>query len=166
MMQPTRRRTWAPKGQTPVHKPSKRHDRVSGIGTLPVSPVRRVLNLYFALMLRNVEATDLVDFVEQIHRRLRTPLIVVWDRSGPHRAAARELERRHAERVTIEWLPSYSPTLNPQEHCWDQVKYHDLANFLPEDVTELDAAAAASLTKQRGMPAILRSHFDYAQLAL
>ena len=166
MLQPTRRRTWAPKGQTPVHKPSDRHDRVSGIGTLTVSPVRHALNLYFTLLLCNVQAPHLVDFVQQVHRRLRTPLIVVWDRSGPHRAAARELERRHADWVTIEWLPSYSPKLNPQEHCWDQVKYHDLPNFLPEDVTELDAAAAMSLAEQRGMQAILRSHFAYAKLAL
>lgn len=148
-----------------MHKPSEHHDRVSVIGTLTASPVRHVLNLYFALMLRNVEATGLVDFLEQIHRRLRKPLIVVWDCSGPHRTAARELERRHADWVTIEWLPSHSPKLNPQEHCWDQVKYHDLANFQPEEVPELDAAAAASFSKSRGMQAILRSHFDHAQLA-
>jgi hypothetical protein len=46
------------------------------------------------------------------------------------------------------------------------VKYHNLSNFLPEDVTELDAAAAMSLAEQRGMKAILRSHFAYAKLAL
>jgi transposase len=165
MLQPTRRRTWAPRGQTPVEKAWDRRDRLSVIGALTVSPLRRRVNLYFSVLSRNVEAPDLVHFVRQLHRRLPTPLVLVWDRSGPHKAAAKQLQRDY-DWVTIEWLPPYSPQLNPQEHCWDQTKYHDLANFLPNDTDELYQAATTSFSQQRSNQRLLRSHFAYAQLSL
>jgi len=165
MLQPVRRRTWAPRGRTPVQKTWDRRDRLSAIGTLTVSPLRRRINLYFSFLSRNVDAHDLVHFVRQLHRCLRTPLVLVWDRSGPHRAAAKQLERDY-HWATIEWLPPYAPRLNPQEHCWDQTKYHDLANFLPHDTDQLYQAAAASFSQQRTNQQLLRSHFAYAKLPL
>ena len=166
MLQPLRQRTWSPRGQTPVQKPWDRRDRLSAIGALTVSPRRRRLNLYFRIQPRNVEGADLVHFVEQLHRRLAGPLILVWDRFGPHKQAASQLLREHSDWLSIEWLPSYSPKLNPIEHCWDQTKYHDLANFLPDDIDELYEAASGSLSQQRLNQSLLRSHFGYAQLAL
>jgi transposase len=166
MLQPLRHRTWAPRGRTPVHKAWDRRDRLSAIGALTVSPHRRRVNLYFRIQPGNVEGADLVYFVEQLHRRLPGRLIVVWDRFGPHRRAAAQLLREHSDWLSIEWLPSYSPKLNPVEHCWDQTKYHDMANFLPNDVEELRAAASGSLSRQRLDQSLLRSHFQYAHLAL
>ncbi len=166
MLQPLRCRTWAPRGQTPIHKVWDRRDRLSTIGALTVSPRRRKVNLYFHFQARNVEAADLVHFVRQLRRHLRGPLVLVWDRFGPHRQAAKQLLRGHPLGLSIEWLPSYSPKLNPIEHCWDQTKYHDLANFLPEDIQELHEAASGSLSRQRSDQPLLRSHFEYARLAL
>jgi transposase len=166
MLQPLRRRTWAPRGKTPIQKAWDRRDRLSAIGALTVSPRRHHLNLYFHIQPRNVEAPDLVFFVEQLHRRVPGPLVLVWDRSGPHKSAATQLLRQHSDWLTIELLPSYAPKLNPQEHCWDQTKYHDLANFLPEDVDELYEAAGNSLSQQRLDQALLQSHFEWAKLPL
>lgn len=166
MLQPLRHRTWAPRGQTPIQKAWDRRDRLSAIGALTVSPRRRHLNLYFRFQPRNVEGTDLLSFVEQLHHRLPGPLVVVWDRSGPHKTAGTQLLREHSEWLSIELLPSYSPKLNPQEHCWDQTKYHDLANFLPDNVDELYEHASASLRQQRLDQSLLRSHFQWAKLRL
>lgn len=166
MLQPTRQRTWAPRGHTPIQKAWDRRDRLSAIGATTISPRRHHLNLYFRIQPRNVEGPDLVSFAQQLHRRLPGPLVLVWDRSGPHKTAAAELLREHSDWLSIEWLPSYAPKLNPQEHCWNQTKRHDLANFLPTDVNELYEAAAASISRQRFDQDLLRSHFEYAQLAL
>jgi transposase len=166
MLQPLRRRTWALRGQTPIHKAWDRRDRLSAIGAMTVSPRRRHLNSYFCLQPRNVEGPDMISFVRQLHRSVPGRMVLVWDRSGPHKSAAAQLLREHADWLSIEPLPSYSPKLNPQEHCWDQTKYHDLANFLPEDVDALREAAATSLSQQRGNQALLRSHLEWAKLAL
>ena len=166
MLHPLRHRTWSPRGRTPVHKAWDRRDRLSAIGALTVSPHRRHLNLYFHIQSRNVEGEDMVYFVEQLHRHVCGPLVVVWDRSGPHKAAGSQLLRKHSDWLSVELLPSYSPELNPQEHCWDQTKYHDLANFLPENVNELYNAASNSLAQQHRNQSLLHSHFQYAQLPL
>jgi hypothetical protein len=49
------------------------------------------LGEYFRILARNVDAADLVWFVEQMHRRLPRKIILVWDRSGPYRRAAKLL---------------------------------------------------------------------------
>jgi transposase len=166
LLQPIRRRTWGPRGQTPIQKAWDRRDRLSALGAITVSPQRRRLNLYFRLQPRNVEGADAVSFVEQLHRRVPGPLVVVWDRSGPHKAAAKQLLPRHSAWLSIEWFPPYSPKLNPQEHCWTQTKYHDLADFLPDDVDELYRAAGESLNQQSSNPSLLQSHFEWAKLKL
>jgi hypothetical protein len=50
MLTPTVRRTFAPRGQTPIIKSWDRHDRISAISAVTVSPKRRRLGLYFHLM--------------------------------------------------------------------------------------------------------------------
>jgi transposase len=166
MLQPLRRRTWAPRGQTPIQRAWERHDRLSVVGAITVSPRRRRLAEYFQMLRRNVDADDLVWFVERLHRRLRRKIILVWDRSGPHRRAAKLLVATHADWLTIEWLPPYSPELNPEEQCWDHAKYADLANYIPDDLDELYKAVGESLQQQGGNNHLLRSYFDHAELGL
>jgi transposase len=166
MLQPTRRRTWAPRGQTPVQRAWDRHDRLSVIGAITVSPRRRHLSEYFQILDRNVDAEDLVWFVEQMHRRLPRKIILVWDRAGPHRRAAKLLLAKHADWLTIEWLPPYCPELNPEEQCWKHAKYDDLANFIPDDLDELYEAVGISIQQQRSNSQLLRSYFEHAKLRL
>ena len=49
MLQPVVRRTWAPKGETPIQYSWDRHDRLSVIAGITVSPVRCRLGLYFQI---------------------------------------------------------------------------------------------------------------------
>lgn len=49
MLQPLVRRTWAPRGQTPIQYNSDRHDRLSVISALTVAPVRQRLGVYFLI---------------------------------------------------------------------------------------------------------------------
>ena len=50
MLTPTVRRTFAPIGQTPILRRWDRHDRISAISCITVSPVKRRLGLYFQLL--------------------------------------------------------------------------------------------------------------------
>ena len=60
MLQPVRRRTWAPSGQTPVQRVWDRHDRLSGVGLISVSPRRHRLSLFFHLVPKNVDTDHMV----------------------------------------------------------------------------------------------------------
>ncbi len=166
MLQPSCRRTWAPRGQTPVQYGWDRHDRLSATNVITLSPRRRRVGLYFCVQPRNVCAEDLVSVVRQVHRHLRTPIILVWDRSGPHRKAARLLLAKQPSWLQIEWLPPYAPDLNPTEQCWNQAKNSDLGNFLPKDVAHLKRSVRKSFFRQRGNQKLLRSYFKTAQLRI
>lgn len=166
MLQPLRRRTWAPRGRTPIHRSWDRHDRLSVIGVITVSPRRHRLREYFQIQSRNVDADDLVWFVEQLHRRISRRLILIWDRSGPHRRTAKLLLAKHSDWLTVEWLPPYCPELNPEEQCWKHSKYDDLANYIPDDLDELRDAVRTSLHRQGSNGRLLHSYFDHAKLRL
>jgi transposase len=166
MLQPLRRRTWAPRGHTPILCAWDRRDRLSTIAALTISPHRRRLSLYFRWQQENVSAEDLVAFVRQLHRHLGTPLTLVWDRSGPHRKAARLLRAGGSRWLRIEWLPPYAPELNPAEQIWNCAKRVDLANQPAADLEQLTKAVRASFARQRQSQSLLLAYFKHAQLKI
>lgn len=166
MLQPTVRRTWAPKGKTPVHHSWDRRDRLSAISAVTVSPKRKRLGLYFDVLDHNVKTDDFERFIASLLRRLGRSITLIMDRYQVHRSAARRLVARYGKRVVIEWLPAYAPDLNPDQQVWNRVKYTDLANFLPDDVDHLERAVTTSLEAARGEQSLLRSFFRHAQLRL
>lgn len=143
-----------------------RHDRLSVVSAVAVSPARRHLGLYFRVQRENVCADDLVAFVRQLHRHVGRPITLVWDRSGPHRRAAKLLLEDQPKWLHLEWLPPYAPDLNPTEQCWNHSKNVDLGNLLANDTEELSDAVRNSLAKQRNNQPLLRSFFQTAKLTL
>jgi len=164
MLQPLIRRTWAPRGQTPVMYCWDRHDRLSVIAGLTLASRRRRIGLYFAVHEKNVTNEELERFLRQVQRHLRRPLIVVMDRWTVHRKAARALE--DDARFQFEWLPPYAPDLNPVEHVWNHTKYGDLANHIPDNLRDLECELDWSLHRACQRPELLRSFFHAAKLEL
>ena len=164
MLQPLVRRTWAPKAQTPVMYCWDRHDRLSVIAGLSVSARRRQIGLYFAVHEKNITAEEVETFLRQVQRSLRRKLIVVVDRWPVHRKAAKNLFGD--ERFWIEWLPPYAPDLNPVEHVWNHTKYGDLANYIPDDLLDLELELDWSIDQTKRCPDLLRSFFHAAELEL
>jgi len=165
MLQPVVRRTWAPRGETPVLDCWDRHDRLSVISALTVSPQRRRLGLYFDIFDHNIVTDDVVEFVAVLVRRLGK-ITLVLDRWQVHRSAVRKIKARFGRRIHIEWLPAYAPELNPTEHVWGHTKFADLANFIPDDVLHLGQSIAGSLRNTRQSQSLLRSFFHHAQLTI
>jgi hypothetical protein len=60
---PSRRRTWAPVGYTPIISENYRHERISVSAALTVSPKRLHLGLYLRFQPRNCQAIDMADFL-------------------------------------------------------------------------------------------------------
>jgi len=166
MMQPVRRRTWAPSGHTPLQYAWDRHERLSAIAAISVSPRRHALRLYFQLLPHNVQTDDMVWFLTQMHRHFRRKIVLVWDRYSVHRAAAKHLETHQPDWFRFEWLPSYAPDLNPTEQVWNHGKYSDLANFIPDSIEHLEAEVTNSFAGQRENSELLQSFFAHAGLKL
>ena len=164
MLQPLVRRTWAPQGQTPVMYCWDRHDRLSVIAALTVSAARRRIGLYFTVHRKNVTAQEVEAFLRAVQRALRCNLIVVLDRWNVHRKAAQALIGDG--RFWIEYLPPYAPDLNPVEAAWSHTKYGDLANFIPEDLSDLELELEHSMDQTERKATLLQSFFQAAELKL
>ena len=121
----------------PVQYASQRHDRLSVIGSLSLSPRRRRIGVHFQVHDENIRAVHVVAYLRELHRALRQPLIVVMDRLNAHRTAARRLREAGAQWLHVEWLPAYAPDLNPVEAIWSHAKYSRLANYVPDDLDRL-----------------------------
>jgi transposase len=166
MLQPVVRRTWALRGQTPVHKSWDRHDRISAIAALTISPERQRLGMYFRLHDDNIRAPDAVSFVLHLRRHVGPRIHVIWDRLNVHRSAAPILEEKHGDDITFDWLPAYAPELNPVEQVWSHTKYGELANFIPADIHQLWITLYDLLAAKRKRRALLASFFKHAKLLI
>jgi len=167
MLQPVVRRTWAPRGQTPILPAWDRHDRLSVISAVTIAPQRRRLGLYWNVQTENVRGAHVVDFLRRVRRSLQRKLVLILDRWNVHRSKImREYLDRHGASIRVEWLPAYAPDLNPTEQVWNHTKYSDLANFIPDDRTDLHTHVEASIAEQSGQSKLLRSFFQTAKLKL
>ncbi len=171
MLQPLVRRTWAPRGQTPIIRCWDRRDRLSVIGAILVPPGggRRRLTAVFRIHARNIRTPQATEFLRILDRHVRGPLIVVQDRLNVHRAAVRRwLASRPpgAPRAMAEWLPPYAPDLNPAEQLWNNSKRVDLANLAPASRDDLRGHVRRSLIRQRCSPSLLAAAFDHAGLRM
>jgi len=149
-----------------VQRAWDRHDRLSVLTALTISPQRRRVGLAFRVYDENVHTQLVVQFLIQLRYQLRRPLLVILDRLSAHRAAARVLRQAGRRDIALEWLPAYAPDLNPVEAHWSYTKYSDLANYLPDNVHELRRTVCQSIRRQSTQRRLLSSFFQAAQLNL
>jgi putative transposase len=152
----TRRRTWAPIGQTPLLPYSYKHDRLSTLAALTVSPKRQHMGLYLHWQPQNFQAVDVAAFLRALLRHLRGPIILLWDRGSIHRGPAIEAVRQAHPRLHVEAFPAYAPELNPTEQVWNDFKSHT-ANSLLRDTRELRRSLRANSRRVCRSQAKLRS---------
>lgn len=169
MLTPCLRRTWAPRGQTPVLDAWDRRDRISAISSITVSPRVRRLNLYFDLLPdnANVKGTDVVDYLRLLRQSLRKSLTIIWDSHGIHSRskAVRAYLAKHPE-IVVEDFPGYTPELNPDEGVWGWSKYGRSANLAAEDTDELRDHLIDQLVKLKYQPELLASFIEQTKLPL
>jgi putative transposase len=163
---PLVRRTWAKKGQTPVIGGDGGHrTKVSVIGAISVSPRTRRLGLYSANRADGFFcAPEVVGFLRYLLRALVGKVVVVWDGGTNHKGPVMRAFLARNTRLWLERLPPYAPELNPTEQVWGWLKYGQLANFVPDDLTELDDEITGRLIHLRCDPKLLRSLWDGSKL--
>lgn len=156
-------KTWAPRGQTPVHRHCYRRDKISVISGVSVSPKRQRLGLFYQLYFNNIGHDEVCVFLRDLLRHLRGHVIAILDNSQTHHGQPlAELQMRH-RRLHIEHFPSYAPELNPDEGVWSLAK-RDLANGCPHNVEELMDDLVRSIERIRRSPAKLRGCIKQSKL--
>jgi transposase len=149
-------RTWAPEGQTPIHRHRQgRRDKISVISGISLSPKRQQLGLYYLLFFDNIGQQEVCVFLRELLRHLHGPVIVLLDNSSTHKGEPLQKLLHQHPRLSIEYFPSYAPQLNPDEGVWSLAK-RDLANSCPKNVDELMEDILRSIERIKVSPNKLR----------
>lgn len=169
MLSPTVRRTLAPRGRTPILNCSDRHDRISVISALTLSPQALRVGLHFMLLGKdeNFHGEEVVLFLRQLKGEVGGPWTIVWDRNQIHSKSrvVRAWLAKHPE-VVVEDFPAHAPHTNPDEDVWSWTKYGQLCNLAPADVAELRQHIWGTLTALKQQPQLLTSFILHARVPL
>lgn len=133
---PPVKRTWAPKGETPIGRYRLSHKKISAISALAVTPKHQRIALYLRFCRRSFKGPDVKYFLVQLLKKLRGPIVLLWDQGSIHKhAQVKQFVACHP-RLQVEEFPGYAPELNPAEFVWCQTD-SALANSRPEELAEL-----------------------------
>jgi transposase len=162
------RKTWAPRGQTPILKHRARHrQHLSVIGAITISPVRKRLGWYLQWHVdRSIRQEQVIRFLRDLLRHVRGELFVICDRLNAHRGkrVRRFLERQ--SRLHVEFLPPYAPELNPNEYAWAYLKCHALANYCPADIETLEQKVEQTSADLQAQQPLLRGFIKATKLPI
>lgn len=145
---PHLKRTWAPKGKTPIIHQRLDHKKLSVINALAVSPKRKQIALYFRFQRRSVKGSDVRHFLQHLLKHCRAPVMLLWDRGSIHRDGEVQAFIASHPRLYVEEFPGYAPELNPAEYVWMQAD-SAVANSMPEEIAALKTMLVTTMRRLR-----------------
>jgi transposase len=169
LLAPVVRRTLAPRGHTPLLDCSDRHDRISVISAVTLSPQALRVGLHFMLLgdNENFHGEEVVLFLQQLKGAVGGRWTIVWDRNQIHSKSrvVRAWLARHPS-VVVEDFPAHAPNANPDEDVWCWTKYGQLCNLAPADVDALRQHIWDTLSALKHQPQLLTSFILHARIPL
>lgn len=164
---PPVRRTWAPKGCTPVLEHPFSWQNLSAATFLCYRWDNRRHDMCFQIKPGSYNTSSLAGALGAFHKHMgRRRVLLVWDGLSAHRSKAMKawLSRRGGW-IHVERLAAYAPELNPVEQVWRNVKGCELANLCVFEMKQTHAALRAGLSRVAGS-SLAKSFLKHAGLKL
>ena len=127
---PPVRRTWSPRGRTPILRHRFGWKKASMAAALGYRPDGTAARLCFHLQQPSYNTDTLIGVLEQLagfyagHK-----VVLLWDGLSSHWSTKlRAFLDSQRDWLTAERLPAYAPELNPVEFLWANLKDLELAN--------------------------------------
>lgn len=158
---PTRVRSWAPRGHTPVLQYHFNWHQLSAIAGITFQ------RFYFRLYPGAIKGQQLVEFLHALGRQIRRKVLVIWDGLPAHRSQfVRDYVESLKGAIQLEYLPAYAPELNPTEYIWGHLKQHELGNFCARTFGELTDRARNRLRSMQRRHTLVTAFWQQAELPL
>jgi transposase len=166
-LSPSVRRTWAPRGKTPVLRTHFNWKRLSMSAALVYAPDgdARVL---FASRPGSYDTESLIEFLAELHAELGGEKVtLIWDGLTSHRSKAmRAFVASQRHWLVTERLPAYAPDLNPVELLWGNLKAGELAGLCVDTIGELESAAHGGIARIQSERQLALSFLRHTGLSL
>jgi transposase len=127
---PPVRRTWSPRGRTPVLRHRLGWKKASMAAALGYRPDGTAARLCFHLQQPSYNTDSLIAVLDQLGAFYSGQRVVLlWDGLSSHWSTRmRAFLDSQRDWLTVERLPAYAPELNPVEYLWANLKDLELAN--------------------------------------
>jgi transposase len=145
-------KTWSPRGQTPKAM-------VTGLrgGVSAMSAISGRGSLVFRLYEKRIASAEVIEFLHQMLRHHpHRHFVVVMDRATPHTSQLTRTFIASQKRLHVFYLPSYSPTWNPDEKVWNHLKCQELKSHQAKSKEELKQLTYNKLHAMSKNPSLLR----------
>ena len=147
---PNVRRTYAPRGQTPVFKEHFNWKRLSAIGAVAWRPGQATTRLLLSARPGSISTPEVIEFLRNLRRHVHGPVVILWDGLPCHRSTQTQGHiASQASWLAVERFPAYAPELNPLEYLWAALKSKHMANYSPDTIAELDEHLSRSMRRVR-----------------
>jgi hypothetical protein len=142
---PVTRRTWSPRGRTPILRHRCNWKRASMAGALGyhASDPTRGPRLCFHVRKDSYDTVSLIEVLTQLGAFYAgEQVVLLWDGLSAHWSHdMRAFIDSQRDWLQVERLPGYAPELNPVEGLWANLKGVELANFAGDTVVQVADAA-------------------------
>jgi hypothetical protein len=163
---PSIRRTWAPKGETPILIHAFNWKKMSIAAALAYSWDGRRSRLFFQTKPDSFNTASLIAFLKGLKHDFRgRKCILIWDGLPAHKS--REMKVYLASQhkwLIVERLPGYSPDLNPVETLWGNDKGQELSNLCAEDLGEVAEALQCGMARVGASDELADAFLNHAGL--
>lgn len=147
--------TWAPKGKTPIVSTTG-----ARFGMNLISAVSRTGQMHFAVVEGKVNAEVFIEFLKRLIHNRRKPVFLIVDGHPTHKAViVRKYVETVANKLSLFFLPPYSPELNPDELVWNDLKNHILGRKVITGPEQMRRVVLTRLRWMRKTPSHVASFF-------
>jgi transposase len=163
------RRTWAPRGRTPILRHRQRNGaRLSMAAMCCYRPDGARARLAFHLQPGSDNDRLLIGVLGRLRRFLGGQKVtLLWDGLASHRSRPMQAFLRSQRGwLVVERLPGYAPELNPVEGIWANLKGQEFANYAADTLDDLTQHARRGITRVRRRPRLLFAFLDRTGLSL
>jgi transposase len=163
---PSVRRTWAPRGQTPILVTPFNWKRLSAIASLITTPAARSVGLCLRLHPGTVKQPEIIAYLRALKRHVgHRRVILLWDRLPAHRGGDVQAHvDTQSQWLTAEYLPPYAPELNPVEYFWSHLSRKDMANFVGAGLWQVRRQARRAACRVRCRPDLGKAFLTHSGL--
>ncbi len=152
-----RGRSFAPRGRTPVVRPSHKRAELRLI-----SAVTNKGELRWMVLEGAVKAPSLIRFLGRLIQEARGKVFLIWDNLPVHRAqAVRDWLAARTEQIEVFSLPSYSPELNPNEGLNADLKHAVTRKPPARSKPALKRVIISHMRRLAKSPSRIRSYFGH-----
>ncbi|MFE6127534.1 transposase [Streptomyces sp. NPDC056437] len=166
---PQIRRTYAPRGRTPLlrHRLNwKRASTAAALGYHATDPERGP-RLCFHVKPGSYDTAALIEVLEQLKVFYHEERVVlVWDGLSAHWSRAMRAWVAEQHWLTLERLPAYAPELNPVELLWSSLKKRELTNLAGNHLADVVDATEQGIHRVNQNPQLPWSFLTHTGLTI